>query len=365
MNDHPHSHDDHRKPEAGTPVDVGSHALAEALHSSFTIVKYVMIALVIVFLGSGFFKVESNEQAIKLRFGKPVGQGQNALLGSGLHWSFPYPIDEVVSVRVTDVQSIRSSVGWFAITPEQELAGTEPWAGPSLNPAIDGYVLTADGNIVHARATMLFRINDPLQYVFSFVNASNVVQAALDNALLYASANYKVDDILTRDKFGFQEAVRKRAAELLEQRNVGVAVERCEVETRPPRQPNVRNAFYNVLNAEIARNKLLNDARSHENQVLSKAGADAASLTNSAQAARVLMVNNAASEAQWFKGLLPEYQANPRLFVEYRLNLTLGRAFAKTEKFVQPGSGAGKNTVNWILLNRETPKPAATNTNQP
>ena len=39
----------------------------------------------------------------------------------------------------------------------------------------------------------------PIQYEFNFVNASNAVQNALDNALLYAPRRYKVDDVLTRE----------------------------------------------------------------------------------------------------------------------------------------------------------------------
>src|SRR5678815_5199270 len=109
-----------------TPVDAGSQALSEALRSSFVIVKFVMGLLVLVFLASGFFTVGPQERAIILRFGKPVGEGQKALLGPGLHWSFPYPIDEYVKVSITGIQQVTSSVGWFAITPEQELAGTEP-----------------------------------------------------------------------------------------------------------------------------------------------------------------------------------------------------------------------------------------------
>ena len=50
MNDQPHSHDDPPKAApAETPVDAGSQALAEALRSSFAIVKVVMILLVAVF----------------------------------------------------------------------------------------------------------------------------------------------------------------------------------------------------------------------------------------------------------------------------------------------------------------------------
>src|SRR6266480_497298 len=168
-----------------TPVDAGSQALSEALRSSFAIVKVVMVVLFAVFLGSGLFKVGPQERAIILRLGKPVGQGEKALLTPGLQWSLPYPIDEHVKVSITGIQQVKSTVGWYATTPAQEAAGTEPPVGPGapLNPAADGYALTADGNIVHTRATLTYRINDPIQYVFSFVNASNAIQNALDNAL--------------------------------------------------------------------------------------------------------------------------------------------------------------------------------------
>src|SRR6266404_5407439 len=149
MNDDGHSHDSGPEtplsPE--TPVDAGAQALSEALRSSFGIVKFLMVVLAFVFLLSGFFTVGPQERAIILRLGKPVGEGERALLGPGLHLSFPYPIDDHEKVSITGIQRVTSTVGWYATTPEQELAGSEPMPGPALNPAQDGYALTADGNI--------------------------------------------------------------------------------------------------------------------------------------------------------------------------------------------------------------------------
>src|SRR5262252_5432743 len=105
-------------PAPETPLDAGSQALAEALRSSFAIVRLVMVLLFGVFLFSGFFQVGPQERALVLRFGRPTGAGAKALLGPGLHWSFPYPIDECVKVSITGLQKVSSSVGWFAITPE-------------------------------------------------------------------------------------------------------------------------------------------------------------------------------------------------------------------------------------------------------
>ncbi len=115
---HPHPHD---APVAAN--DAGSQALAEALRSSFVIVKIVMMLMVVVFFFRGFFQVGPQEKAVILRFGKPVGEGQKALLTSGLHWSLPYPIDEVVRIPITEIQKVSSNNGWYFTTPEAELSG--------------------------------------------------------------------------------------------------------------------------------------------------------------------------------------------------------------------------------------------------
>src|SRR5438552_1564792 len=339
-----------------TPLDAGSQALSEALRSSFAIVKFVMVLLLGVFLISGFFQVGPQERALVLRFGRPAGEGAKALLGPGLHWSFPYPIDECVKVSITGLQNVNSTVGWFAITPELELAGAEPMPVPSLNPAVDGYALTADGNIIHTRATLAYRIEDPVQYVFSFVNASNAVQNALNQALIYTASRFPVDDILTRDIAGFRDAVRRRASELVEKQALGVIVEQCDVQSRAPGK--LKEDFANVLKADITRSKVLNDARSYENQVLSKATADANARLNLAQSDRARLVAEVSSRAEQFQQLLPKYQENPALFVQQRLNETLGRTLTNVQdKIFLAEAADGKTRELRLLLNREPLKP--------
>src|SRR5689334_19173553 len=98
-----------KKPDL--PLDSGSQALSEALRSSFALVKFVMLVLVLVFLASGVFQVKNGTRAIVLRFGKPVGSGESALLKPGLHFSWPYPIDDHVEVSITGIQTVTSTAG--------------------------------------------------------------------------------------------------------------------------------------------------------------------------------------------------------------------------------------------------------------
>jgi modulator of FtsH protease HflK len=358
MNDHPHSHDELSAPglPPETPMDAGSQALAEALRSSFAIVKIVMVLLVLLFLASGFFTVGPQERAVILRFGKAQGEGEKALLLPGLHWSFPYPIDESVKVSISGLQQVSSTMGWYATTPEMALAGIEPPAGGTLNPIVDGYVLTADANIIHSKALLTYRIKEPIRYVFGFVNASNAVQNALDNALLCAASRFKVDDILTRDIAGFQEEVRRRVTQAADKENLGILIEQCAVQSVRPRQ--LKMAFDQVTSKEQERGKVLNAARSYENQITNKASADAESLINLAQSDRARLVSDMAARAEQFQKILPQYQDHPDLFVQQRLTETLGRVLTNVQdKIFLAESADGKPKELRLLLNREVQKP--------
>jgi membrane protease subunit HflK len=347
-----HDHHDH----APETQDAGSQALAEALRSSFAIVKIVMLLMVIAFFCSGFFQVGPQEKAVILRFGKPVGEGQKALLGSGLHWSFPNPIDEVVKIPITEIQKVSSTVGWYFTTPEQELSGEELPAGLSLDPAVDGYAITADRNIIHTRATLYYHIDDPIRYVFDFASASNTVQNALDNALLFTAAKFNVDDILTRDVAGFRDAVLQRVSDLTEREQLGISIDNCEVQSIPPRQ--LQNIFAQVTIAREDREKLLNDAHSYENQVLSQSGAQASTITNEAESARARYVDSITAEAKRFSALLPKFESNPGLFAQQTLVQTMGQVLTNVQdKIFLPERADGQPRELRLMLNREPPEP--------
>ena len=361
MSEHDHK-DEPIKPGAPvTPEDSGSQALSDALRSSFVIVRVMMLGLLLVFLGSGFFTVGPSEKAIVLRFGKPQGEGEKALLGPGFHFAFPAPIDEVVRIPITQVQTIRSSVGWYATTPALEAAKAEPPPGQSLNPAIDGYIITGDANIVHARATLTYRITDPVRYSFDFVDASSLVTNALNEALVFAGSQYTVDDALTRDVTGFRDKIYSRLLQLIDQQRLGIAVDSPPaIQIIPPRQEPVKVAFARVLDASIQRDKQLNEARTYESDLLSKARGDAASITNTAVADKTRLVEFVAADAKRFTDLLPQYEKNPEMWKELQQTEAVRRTLTNAqEKIFVSARGDGKPREMRLQLSREPQKPGA------
>ncbi|HEX3800685.1 MAG TPA: protease modulator HflK [Verrucomicrobiae bacterium] len=356
---HEHAHPAPAAPEMAPQEDSSSRALAEALGSSFGIVKWVMGILFLLFLGSGVFRVQQGQRAVLLRFGKPVGLGNQALIGPGIHWGWPYPIDEVVKIHYAQLQTVKSDVGWYNTTPEKEALDQEDYAGPSLNPAVDGYAITGDGNIIHTRAVLTYQIEDPVRYEFEFTSASNAVRDALDNALLFAAARFRVDDVLTRDITRFQDVVTARVTDLVQRENLGVVIQSCQVESRPPRY--LKPAFDSVLTALAERDKAIHEAESYQNQTLYRAAATAAGVTNTAEADRVQLVESVKAEAQRFTDLLPRYNANPAVFANILLLDKIGRVLTNVEdKIYLPERADGKTRELRLQLSREPLKPVGT-----
>lgn len=339
-------------PNPAVLEDAGSRALSEALRSSFAIVKIVMVLLVIVFFGSGIFTIPSQEKAIILRFGKPLGVGEEQLLGPGLHWSFPYPIDEVVRIPVGNIQTIRSTAGWYQVTPEQEAAGFEPDMGGTLNPAVDGYTITSDGNIMHVRANVRYRITDPLNYTLNFVNATNVLQNAVDNALFFASAHYSVDRAIREDQQGFQELLVKRIRDLVDQNQLGVVIEGADVTTIPPRQ--VKQAFEQVTISEIERRKARDDAQAYAARLVSTSQGEAATIVNQGKADATRMLQRIAADARYFTNQLAYFEADSESFKSRLQAEAMGRILSQAQGKVitLPRSKPGEAPQLWLQMNR-------------
>src|SRR6185369_5824359 len=127
----------------GGSDDTSSQALSEALSSSFMLVRLLIIALLVALAFSCCFQVKQNEVAIVLRLGRPVGDTpEQRLRRPGLHWSLPYPIDEVVKIPLGESSVVRSTIAWYVQSLADEVAGAKPEELDRLTPGRDGHVIT-------------------------------------------------------------------------------------------------------------------------------------------------------------------------------------------------------------------------------
>lgn len=369
MNPDQHSH--HSKPEATVPTahshehaheapapadDAATRALAEALGSSFKIVKFLMAALVVIFIGSGIFTVNPGEVAVILRFGRPVGVGVEQMLKPGLHWAFPYPIDEVMKIAVGQSRTVVGRAPW---APDLDNPNASSgMVAPYLRPGIDGCALTGDGNIIHARATLKYRLQPTgiLNYAFNYTDVTNLLENVLNNSLYYAATHFTAEEAIFRDKVAFNDMVQKRLSQLIDETGVGVAIESLDVETSAPLD--VRAAFNAVLEAQQTSRTRVSESETYARSTTNAALGQASVVWNDGITRSNQLVRTVDAEAKSFSDQLPYYEANPDLFKQRLLTETMQRVLTNAqEKFFIPNRADGNPRELRLQLNREPQKP--------
>jgi membrane protease subunit HflK len=301
------------------------------------------------------FVVQPNEQAIVLRFGRPTEAAGEQLRNPGWHWAWPYPINEVVRIPIGQIQTVTSTTGWHATTPEMEALGQEPFPQGILRPESDGYTLTADGNIIHVRATLKYRIADPLRYTFGFAQTTQTLTNVVNNAIFWASARVTADAALYKDKVGFQDLVLQRVRQQITDLDLGITLEPSDVETKAP--VDVRPAFENVNSEEQNRSRVISAAQGERDQTIGQAQGEADAILARAIGSSNRFVTAIAAEAQAFRDQLPEYRKDPALFRDRLLAARLGRIMTNVqEKFFLPEAPENRSRELRLLLSREPVK---------
>ena len=346
--------------EGKAQEDAESQALAASLKSTEWIVKGVLVILVLFLLRSLFFVVPVQETAVVLRFGKPVVKGESILLEPGLHWRFPFPIDDIVTIKLSELQTVESSTGWWFMTEVEKtsyVAGTYiPTGEPSLIPGRDGYTITKDGNLIHLKAIMRYRVVDAEQFAFGFSSSTNLVQNILDGATYHASLRYDVGQALRTDRNALKETIASFVQKRIDEYDIGISLEQIVLETHAPLI--LREKFQATLNKSQDRSKMISEATGYAKKTTAQAKGEAASIVSAANAAKLRMVEGVKSEATQFELLYPKFQKNPDLFIDRVYLQNLAKVMKNSrEKFIFKSGEDDKNQELRLQMNRKPVAP--------
>ena len=305
------AHDlDHSHGQPEVIDDARTRALAEALQSSFKVVRVIMVLLAVAFLGSGITTVESGHQALKLRFGE-----FKESLEPGLHFAWPYPIDEIVQIPITINREIISAIGW--LTNDNE----PPQASPSFQPDYDGYTVTGDGNTIHVKATMNFSLAEDSgaikAYEFGFSSVTDFLNSSLDNAVFHESARRSAFDATT-DTTSFKADIQNRVRKVIERNNPELKFKELKIalETLVPLEVQPAVDAYGTVEQDSQ--KKVGEAGKTGKTVVVKAKGQAKLIEEGGSTASTKLRTSIQAEAKSFKDQLPHYESNPELF-EQRL----------------------------------------------
>lgn len=281
--EHHHDHDhDHDHAEVLTQeLDPAQQSLADALRMSFLVLKSAMLLLVLFYLFSGFFSVPSGHVAVRLRFGKIVGEGKERIIQPGKFTpAFPYPIEQVILIPMAMQQIQLDKEFWAKPDPkftgktEDEQAEGKP--GP-LDPEKDGSLLTGDANIIHARWSLSYHVSDPLDYVRNVGQeelAAKLVRAAAEEGVVLAVAQRTADDLI-KAQYG-REALVAHVQKALDAMHSGLKVEpKLLILSRAIIPMSVRTSYEAVIRAESEKAQQIEQAQQDRTKILGEAAGEA------------------------------------------------------------------------------------------
>jgi membrane protease subunit HflK len=296
---------------------------------------------------SGFFRVEPDELGVVLRFGKYVRDAK-----PGLNYHLPYPIESVLTPKVTRVNRI--DVGMRLV--EDIRRGTTLRNVPE-----ESLMLSGDENIVDVDFSVFWLVkpNGASDYLFNIQNPEGTVKAVAESAMREVIGRLQIQPILTGARQTIEVEVHDLMQRTLDEYGAGIQVTQVQLQkVDPPAQ--VIDAFREVQAARIDAERAQNEAQTYANRRIPEARGQAAQITQSAEAYREQTVAEAKGQTARFVKVLDEYKKAPdvtrqRLYLE-----TMERVLGGTEKFIldQGPGGQGTGVVPYLPLNELTRRPA-------
>jgi len=330
-------------PQPGGPA---YHALADALHVSFNILRAAMALIAVLYIFSGIVIVHQHERAFILIFGRLHTTGATRSLGPGFHWSPPPPIGQVIRVPAERVQTINSTGFWYAESHTGNNASSIP---ATLNPLHDGYCISGDAGIFHSRWALRYTISDPYRYVFAFRDPQGVLSNELEHAVLKVALITPIDAALRTGREACRAAVTAELQRRCNQLQLGVSIQRVDLSAAlPPRQ--VKKAFDAVVEAGQERSQIISRAQAYADRTVNDAHGRAARIIAEGRAYRRDIVSRTHADADYFSKVLTKYRAHPSITARTLWQDAVRRAInSADEKYVIEPTPAGRRQLRIII----------------
>jgi len=337
-------------------------------------VLVLAVVAVVAWALSGFYRVEADEEGIVLRFGQYVRTTQ-----SGLNYHMPYPIETVLTPKVTTQNSIevgmRSNAGATRAVSSREVPQ-------------ESLMLTGDGNIVDVNFSVVWvikpadgatgRPSGAADYLFNLQNPESSIKAVAESAMREVVGRSRLQQILTEgtpdttaqpttpgapavepvtpaaetlNPEVTAAAVRELMQRTLDSYQSGVDISSVQLQKiAPPGE--VIGAFREVQVAQADRIRLTNEAQAYANRVVPEARGQAAQALQRAEGYKSATVADAQGQASRFGQVAAVYRTAPdvtreRLFLE-----TMERVIGGVDKVIIDPKASGQGVVPFLPLDQ-------------
>jgi membrane protease subunit HflK len=266
----------------------------------------ILVLIGAVWIGSGVYRVDAQEKAVVLRFGKYVDTR-----GPGYNWHLPWPIERKLIVNVSRQYSVVD----------------------------DASMLTADTNLVEVKSAVQYIQPDALKLLFKVRDVEDTLTQVSESAMREAVGQAPLDKVLAYDP-----SITDRAKSLVQRTldNYDMGIEILSVNFTGVNVPDaVQDAQRDAIKADKDRQRYQQDAETYRNDILPKARGAAAKEVLDAQAYELKVVALAKGDTARFDQVLAQYEHAPAVTRERMYLDTMEDVYKSSRKIINDTKGGG------------------------
>lgn len=292
-----------------------------------------VVAALVLWMASGFYFIQSSQNAVVLTFGKYTKTDEQP----GLKYRLPWPLQSATIVDVT--QERRLQVGYAETVPTR--AGAPTITDESL-------MLTGDENIIDINFVVLWRINDAKNFLFSLRDPDDTIKLVASSAMREVIGQTKIQSALTEGRTKVQNDTRALMQKILDEYKSGITINNVQLQKVDPPEA-VVDAFNEVQRARQDQERARNQAEAYSNSILPVAKGEASKLLQQAEAYKQEVINRARGDAARFDSVYQAYKTGESVTAQ-RMYLETMEEVLKNARTVVLGSSNGSNILPYLPI---------------
>ena len=267
-------------------------------------------------IGTSFYTVEPEEEAVVIRFGKYVDT-----YPPGLHFKLPFGIDREIKVKTKQV--LQSEFGFrsqdFSSRRTQYAQG---------NFDDESLMLTGDLNVADVEWVVQYQIAEPFKFLFQTSSPETNIRDVSESIMRRVVGDRSVTEVLTTGRVEISNKATELMQEVLDKYDMGVKIVTVRLQdVNPPDK--VKPSFNEVNEAKQEQEKAINQAEEVYNKVIPEARGEAEKIISEAEGYASRIVNTALGDVEKFNQIYNEYRRAPgitkrRIYLE-----TMEKIFGK------------------------------------
>ncbi|MGP4041616.1 FtsH protease activity modulator HflK [Gracilibacillus sp. D59] len=305
------------------------------------IYSWIGIVIAVVFLGlfaaTSWYTVDESEQAVLITFGK----AEEGMTEPGLHFKLPWPIQTVETLS-KETFSLN-----FGYDPEK-----------AENSDVVR-MITGDENILQADLVVQWKIIEPSKYLFNSDDPQQVLYNATSASLRSIIGSSTIDEALTDGKAEIENKVLDLLVTLMEDYDVGIAIQDVKLQEVDLPNEEVRQAFMKVTDARETMNTKKNEADKYRNEIYEEAQGEKDAIISRAEGDKIERIETAKGDVAAFNALYDAYESNPDITRQRLILETLDQVLPDANIYIMNDDG---NTLKYLPLaeNKSSTLPPAT-----